>query len=297
MLGLGEFKGAGKVAGGCGEDGLGSIGEAGGGDRISCVMVTRLASDRLERIRGAVAAFQAQTHPLRELLVVIDGSADASGRRALAEMLHGPGGAPVRVTEAAGTPTLGALRNLSLDAADGDLVCQWDDDDIHHPERLSAQLAALRNGGHEAVWLEDVLQFFPASRSLYWTSWRATEAGGHPGTLMMRRAAPVRYPETGPEARLGEDLVLALALRARGAAGALAGSPHLFTYVCHGANSWDDAHGRMLAERLAISRGLLNRREALIREGTLGLDLGPGPVRVEGSNGPAFEIAARITDM
>jgi hypothetical protein len=260
---------------------------------ISCLMVTRLASDRLGRIAAAVAAFQAQTHPRRELLVVIDEGADASGRRALAEMVQGAGPAPVRVKEAPGTPTLGALRNISLAEAGGEVVCQWDDDDIFHPERLAAQLAAMKRGEHDAVLLEDVLQFFPQSRILYWTSWRASEVGGHPGTLMMRSGAAVRYPETGPMARLGEDQVLAKALLARGALGTLAGSPHLFAYVSHGFNSWDDGHHRMLVETLAISRGLLTRREAQLRAGVAGLDLGPGPVRVEGNNGLAFEIAAR----
>lgn len=267
------------------------IGDAGAEELISCLMVTRLAPERLERIRTAIAAFQAQTHPHRELVVVVDASAHPAGRRALAEMLRGAGPAPVRVTEAPGEPTLGALRNISLEAAAGNLVCQWDDDDICHPGRLSAQLMSLRSGAHEAVLLEDLLQFFPARRTLYWTSWRATEAGGHPGTLMMRRSAAVRYPETGPQARLGEDLALAKALRSRALLGTLAGSPHLFAYVSHGANSWDDSHHRMLVERLAISRGLLARREAELRAGIAGLDLGPGRVRVEGGNGPAFEIA------
>lgn len=273
---------------------MGSTQHASAGDRITCVMVTRLAPDRQDRIRGAIAAFQAQTHQLRDLLVVIDPAVDTAGRRGLAEMIRGSGPAPIRVVEAAGTPSLGALRNLALDAAAGEVVCQWDDDDIHHPERLAAQLQALRRGGHEAVLLENLLQFFPATRTLYWTNWRATEAGGHPGTLMLRRGAAARYPEAGPEASLGEDLAMAKALIARGGLGTLAGSPHLFVYVSHGSNSWDDGHHRMLAERLAISRGLLSRREAQLRAGIAGLDLGPGPVRMEGNNGPAFEIAPAV---
>lgn len=272
---------------------MGLTQDAGAGERITCLMVTRLAPDRLGRIGAAIADFQAQTHPSRELLVVIDTTADSAGRRALAELVRRSGPAPIRVTEASGKPTLGALRNLALDAATGDLICQWDDDDICHPERLSAQLAALRSGGHEAVLLEDLLQFFPASRTLYWTNWRATEPGGHPGTLMMRLGVPVRYPEAGPEASLGEDAALVGSLRARGGLGALAGSPHLFAYVSHGANSWHDGHHRMLAEKLAISRGLLVRREAQLRAGVAGLDFGPGPLHVEGHNGPAFEIAER----
>ena len=257
---------------------------------VSCLMVTRLSPARRELTRASFAAFQAQTYPRRELVVVLDASADAEGRRELDEMVRGPSAAPIRVVEAPGAPPLGALRNLAVAAAAGDYVCQWDDDDFYHRERLSIQLGALREGGHEAVGLQDVLQFFPATRTLFWINWRATKIGVHPGTVMVRRGAAT-YPEAGPEARLGEDTHLARALRARRGLGSLAGAPHLFAYVSHGANSWDEGHHRMLAERLAISRALLKRQEAALRAGVAALDLGPGPISVCGANGPAFEIA------
>ena len=264
--------------------------DAAGAPLVSCLMVTRLAPDRIERALAAVAAFQAQNHPARELVVILDASADPSGRRRLGSRMRSGGPASVRVVEAPGAPTLGALRNRALAAAAGDYVCQWDDDDIYHPVRLSAQLAALRAGGHEALYLQEVLQYFPASRSLYWTNWRATPAGVHPGTLLMRRGAPVRYPESGPESRLGEDLVLARALGERGGVGALARAPHLFAYVSHGSNSWDDEHHRMLVHELAVSRGVLRRHEQGLRAGVAGLDLGLQPIQVLGANGPAFEV-------
>jgi hypothetical protein len=259
-------------------------------------MVTRLSSDRTQAVRSAVAAFQAQTHQSRELVVVIDPSAHAAGRAELETVIRASGPAPIRVVEMPGTPPLGALRNRAIAEAHGDFVCQWDDDDIYHPERLSAQLAALREGGHEALLLQDVLQFFPGRRMLYWTNWRATAAGGHPGALFMHSGVPVRYPETGPEARLGEDTALAVQLRGRARLGALAGQPHLFAYVSHGANSWDDGHHRMLAETLAISKGLLVRKEAELRAGIAALDLGRGGISVCGSNGPAFGIEATGED-
>ena len=279
---------------------MGSLGDERAGELVSCLMVTRLSPERRQLTRAAFAGFQAQTHPRRELVVVVDASADVEGRRDLERMIRGAAAASIRVVEAPGAPPLGALRNLAVAAAAGDHVCQWDDDDIYHPERLSAQLTTLLSGGHEAVGLQDVLQFYPASRTLYWTNWRATQAGLHPGTVLMRRGAPVRYPETGPQAALGEDTVLALALRARGGLGSLAGAPHLFAYVSHGKNSWDDGHHRMLAETLAISRGLLQRQEAALRAGVAALDFelaggGAGPISVRGANGPAFEIAAAVS--
>lgn len=269
---------------------MGWVSASAAGERVSCLMVTRMSAARRQLTRAAFAAFEAQTHPHRELVVVVDASVDAEGRRELEEMVRSPSAASIRVVEAPGAPALGALRNLAVAAAAGDFVCQWDDDDFYHRERLSIQLAALREGGHEAVGLQDVLQFFPATRTLFWINWRATKIGVHPGTVLVRRSMAT-YPESGPEARVGEDTVLARALRARGGLGSLAGAPHLFAYVSHGANSWDDSHHRMLAERLAISRGLLKRQEEALRAAVASLGLGPGPISVCGSNGPAFEIA------
>ena len=60
---------------------------------------------------------------------------------------------------------------------------------FHHPERVERQRAALIESGKDGVLLEEVMQFFPASRRLYCTNWRATEFKGHPGTLMCARSA------------------------------------------------------------------------------------------------------------
>jgi hypothetical protein len=71
---------------------------------------------------------------------------------------------------------------------------------------------------------------------------------------------------------------------------ALAGAPHLYVYVSHGGNSWADDHHEMLDTRLGISRGLLLRREAQLREGLRPFDFGPGDVTVRGNNGSAFTL-------
>jgi len=46
----------------------------------------------------------------------------------------------------------------------------------------------------------------------------------------------------------------------------------------------------MLIERLSLSKALLRRREAQIREWLAGAPLGPGAITAMGSNGPAFTI-------
>jgi glycosyltransferase involved in cell wall biosynthesis len=221
--------------------------------------------------------------------VVVDGRVN-SGRDALLDYIGSLRRRDIRIVTPTGPLSLGRLRNISVEAASGDFLCQWDDDDCSHPERLARQMTHLLEGNHEAALLQDVVQYFPQTRSLYCLNWRATEAGGHPGTLMVRRSVPIDYPTEGSEAQLGEDLRVALALKQRGRFGYLARMPYLFVYVSHGYNSWHDGHHRMFASTLSISQGLLRRREAEIRAGLKFFDFGPGEVGVQGSNGLAFQL-------
>lgn len=256
---------------------------------VSCLMVTLPSPGRLDFLKRSVAAYCAQTHARRELVMVLD-QGPAQAKAAIADHVASLGRADIRIVTAPDGMTLGALRNLSRDSARGDVHCQWDDDDLHHPERIERQLDALTVSGAEAVCLQEVLMFFTAARTLYWTNWRATEPTVMPATLTCRSDAPARYPETGPTALRGEDTDVCLQLLTRGGLHPLAAAPHLYGYVNHGANTWDDGFHQMLAERLGLSQGLLRRREAQLREGLAGLDFGPGRVEARGPNGAAFSF-------
>ena len=60
------------------------------------------------------------------------------------------------------------------------------------------------------------------------------------------------------------------------------GLPHLYVYVSHGLNTCGEDHHRMIADRLAVSQGLLRRREAAVRVGLEPFEFGAGPVSVGG---------------
>src|SRR5262249_28127723 len=143
------------------------------------------------------------------------------------------------VVPAPGRPPLGALRNLSVEAASGAVVCQWDDDDLSHPQRLAAQLAVLRRGRALGVALEEVMHLFAHARPLYWESYRNPPPRCFPGTLMFRRGVTARYPAEGPASRKGEDAVFLGRLRAEGEVVALPGMPHLYVYVYHEGNTYE----------------------------------------------------------
>ncbi len=256
---------------------------------VSCLMVTWGVPRRLPHLRRSVAAYGAQTHRNREL-VVISKSPGAEDRAATAAFFSSLGRSDIRFVAVTDDLSLGAQRNLSREVARGSVFCQWDDDDLSHPERLEQQLAALTASGAEAVGLQEVMQYFPATRTLYCTNWRATENKCHPATIMCRRSAPIRYPETGPTAARGEDSAVVTQLQQRGAIHYLAGAPHLFVYVSHGANTWTDDFHRRLSTELAQSQALLRRREAALRAGLRPFDFDGGTVTVEGSNGTAFTL-------
>jgi glycosyltransferase involved in cell wall biosynthesis len=256
---------------------------------VTCLLVTLPVPERVTYAKRSIADFCAQTLAAKALVVVMNGGL-ASARDELRAHVAALGRNEITIVEPDGQLNLGQLRNISLDVAATDIVCQWDDDDLYHPRRLETQLALLEAKGSDAVYLQDVMQYYPESCALYWTNWRATPSAGHPGTLMARRSAGFRYPIAGGSARLGEDSIVAGSLIERGRVGYVTGMAHLYVYVSHGANSWDQSHHDMLRDRLAISNALLRRREPQLREGLAPYGFAPGTLTVTGGNGAAFVL-------
>jgi hypothetical protein len=158
--------------------------------------------------------------------------------------------------------------------------------------RIELQLSALRNSGWPACYLQEFFQYFPAERCLYKLNFCNSPDGVALNTLMCLRKLAVRYPESGPDSVRGEDKALVAEIRALGGYHTLADVAHLYVYVSHGANTWDDGHHRMLTEKLAVSKGLLKRSEVNLRLGLAPFDFG-APIAVMGRNGEAFTLPAR----
>jgi glycosyltransferase involved in cell wall biosynthesis len=229
---------------------------------ISCLTVTQ--EGRLASLALAVADFEHQTAPDRELVVVHDGGS------AFDEAVRGTAGAypraTIRIVRLPASPklTLGALRNAALDASHGEYVCQWDDDDRYHPRRLEAQMDALRRAGSDASVLADQLHFFAESREMYWDDWHesAYPLNFVPGTLFARRDALARYPE---EPR-GEDTGMVVAmLRAGRTFTRLRRQGYLYVYVFDGRNTFDQAHHAAISLYHRLRGARLVRLEAELR--------------------------------
>lgn len=260
---------------------------------ISCLTVT---ADRLVLLKEAIGCYLAQTYPNRELVIVT--AAGARYRQAIDDHLGALGRDDIRlVTVDDPKATLGALRNISLEAARGDYVCQWDDDDLYHPERLSAQYAAMRAQGAEACFLTDHLQYFAKDRILYWVDWRRFgvegEQGMLPGSMLAVRDSRFRYPETGADAHSGEDNVLrGLVARAVPIAG-FQDAGYLYVYRCHGRNTTPGHHHARIADGGSSDPFFLREREAGLRR-ALELYALPGPYHVRARDGATlFTIAPK----
>ena len=192
---------------------------------VSCLMVTR---GRSFPARFAVDCFRRQSWPERELVLVCD----APGTP-VEDYCRTLGDARIRVVVPDGpAASLGDLRNLSLRAARGDYVCQWDDDDLYHPQRLELGMLLLQSMRADAMFLSRWMLWSPQARRIGVSGAREWE-----GSMLARRACVPPYPALAR----GEDTAVLHAMLGRGRV-ALLDAPWLYTYVQTGANTWTGAH-------------------------------------------------------
>ncbi|MFC8259852.1 glycosyltransferase [Streptomyces sp. NPDC057291] len=200
---------------------------------VSCLMVTK---DRSATARRAIRCFLTQTYPNLELVVVEDGTDDA-----LAQHIRDLGDPRIRHHRLPSEGrTLGELRNEAVDRATGPYVCQWDDDDLYDPERVETQMAAILALGAEACFLARERLWWPAHRKLAVSCARVWE-----GSMVCAKDRLPRYPAQ----RRGEDTPVAEGV-VRTCRVVSIDAPELYTYVCHGNNTFNESH---FAEHFAVA--------------------------------------------
>jgi len=216
---------------------------------VSCLMVTQA-----KRWVGGVPpvgamAFEAQSYEPRELIVV---SADPLPEMAdfCAHLNDGKRRVQARFFDVTaesgglgGGWTLGALRNLAVEMAEGEFVATWDDDDVSAPQRLAAQVRTLLDCPLfdgcvlGRVMIDDVQGGAQPLTSPFY-EW--------PMTMLARRAGLPPFPplEKSEDVAVLNQLRRVIALD----------RPELFTYrINHGTNvSADAAYARGLAELLSV---------------------------------------------
>ncbi|MFT7660589.1 MAG: hypothetical protein ACI89S_001705 [Gammaproteobacteria bacterium] len=202
---------------------------------ISCLCVTR---NRVPQLPRAISCFQAQSYPVKELMVVCE--ADDS---ATIDYLGGLDDDEIKhhIVPIEPKLNLGELRNLSIQIAGGQFVCQWDDDDWYHPERLAKQLASALRQNKAASILPRWLIHQQQSDKVFCSNVRLWE-----GSLLCRKSA---LPATGAyDIRTkGEDSKLIETLFIQDQI-SIEDSPELYVYCLSGENTWDQAHFEKIIE-------------------------------------------------
>jgi glycosyltransferase involved in cell wall biosynthesis len=227
-------------------------------------MITQFIPGRLKLIEQSVASYIKQSYARRELLVLTDDGPVEESRQA-ETFLSGLSRSDIRLVRLPGKKTLGELRNQSLQLAQGEIVCQWDDDDLSHPRRLERQLAALINAKRGAIYLRYVVHVFSPTHEAVLADWSRSRHLCHPGSMMAVRAKAKTYPETGSSASKSEDAVFLSQFRETGELGILNNDPYFFTYTFHGTNTWALEHHQMLAAKLGVGSQELEERRVCLQ--------------------------------
>lgn len=122
---------------------------------VSAIMIT---ADRPDFVPIAIDCFLAQTYEPKELVIVDDGFPFVDTVQWI-EWLKRHGfvePASIRYVSLSSKISIGAKWNIAVEAALGDHLIFWADDDWHHPERIRKQLTTLYASGAEACALGNV---------------------------------------------------------------------------------------------------------------------------------------------
>lgn len=247
---------------------------------ISCLAVTQ--PGRLEQLEHSIRSFSRQTYTRRELVIVHDG--DDEFQQSLQSTLRRFPGDRFRLVRAEPGTSLGELRNLSVRSARGDLLCQWDDDDLYHPRRLAAQYQRLTESGSDFCFLTDQLHWFQTTDEFFWDDWNVEPYPMNliQGTLMGRRAMVPEYPALAR----GEDTpVLQTLFRSGAKLIDLSGSGYLYIYTYSGKNAWDFAHHAAISRWKRLPAAQLEARRGLLVRELKRYDLPLRKVRFPGDDG------------
>lgn len=242
---------------------------------ITCLTVTQ-DDRRFELLTRSIRCFCRQTYPCKALLIVSDGSRKYAHR--IDEWLDGLGRDDIRHVYVPGRRRLGEARNLSVAYAEGHYLCQWDDDDLNHPQRLEMQFADMNEKGADASLMEDQLQFFYDTGELLWLSWNPDLI---PGTLLCRRECLERHPYQ--KLSRGEDACIREILRKRENLATLSGLGYLNVYTYSGLNVYPRRHHRQI--RFSHDPGFVTGRLGILERELPAYGMSLSDVTIVGAGG------------
>jgi hypothetical protein len=186
-------------------------------------------------VAQAIECYRRQAYGARELVIVTH----PDGLKAVTELVGASGATGVSVHCIGREMLLGDCRNLAVARAKGEIVMQWDDDDLYDPARISVAVALLTQSPAIAALLARVLFWWPARRLAAISERRFWE-----GSLAVWREHAPFYPSLAQ----GEDTV-AVDFLAKTRPIATYDAPLLYVYAFHGSNTWDAPHFEEIVQR------------------------------------------------
>jgi hypothetical protein len=162
------------------------------GPLVSCVMPT---CGRRRFVPLAIDWFLHQDHENLELIVVDDGPDPVD------DLL--PDDPRIRHVRLDRRHTIGAKRNLGAEAAHGEFVAHWDDDDWSSPHRISYQLRSLAESGADVCGLSRLLYLDIGGERAWRYAWRNVRDWVSDGTMLYSREFWTRRPL--PDTNTGID--------------------------------------------------------------------------------------------
>lgn len=215
--------------------------------KISCVCVTK---NRLDLLKKSIDCYIKQNYQNKELIIVSQDSDE--NFKQIKEYLNIVKRSDISLFQVPDYVSLGSLRNTSIEIAKGDLICQWDDDDLYHPDRLITQFQAIRkNAKNLASIYCDFLKFFVHAQELYWCDWCGKHDYSHKflcGSIMFYKKAfhmfDIFYPECGPESDRQEDLNVLEKILSKGTIAPIVAG-YQYIYVYHGKNTYEIEHHKL----------------------------------------------------
>lgn len=180
-----------------------------------------------------MACFHAQSHPDKELVVLCEDD-DTATRQFLDSLAPSPDLKVITLPRQADRH-LGLLRNYAISQASGAYICQWDDDDWYHPERLRYQLSLLEGTPYAACVLSRELIFDTNTGTAWLSCVRDWE-----GSVLCLREEALAHPYGNLEK--GEDTPMITALQQERLLYTDPAITPYYIYIFHGANTWDYHH-------------------------------------------------------
>lgn len=202
---------------------------------ISCVCITRGKPAMLHRV---ITCFRMQSYPNKELVVVYE--EDDTPTVAYVQQ-GGLEDVSLHCVKTDAQYTLGELRNIGIEKAAGEFVCQWDDDDWYHANRLERQYHALQQHHRAGAVLTRWMVYDAVKQNAYISNYRIWE-----GSILCRKDIMSLKPYENK--RIGEDTATTDYLSERNFLHLIDDQPALYIYIYHGNNTWNAAHWAYIFE-------------------------------------------------